>query len=167
MQHNMQGFSLFELLVALAIFALGMLGNASLQAQATTYIAQARYQNAAHLLALDLQSIYQQLLAQPKQTNDLAAKQLASAYRLSSCNPALITLENQLNCWTERAFEQLPESQQLFADYFLICLSRQAGQCDSQGDALEVQLAWRGRQDLCIQPAANDSVCLYRMRLEL
>ncbi|AKX59247.1 type IV pilus modification protein PilV [Thiopseudomonas alkaliphila] len=176
MRKSVAGFSLIEVLVALSVFSLGMLSVLELQVKASTYAGQAKYAQAAHLLALDLRGIYQyQLLKQANEgatANDLLlpTKTLGGNLPIATCAADIGSIEVQLSCWQERMFRQLPSAEQVFAEYAYICQSDEPGRCSATGDALEIQLAWTATNSLCSVVSPLDSgqqLCLYRARIEL
>ncbi|VXD02547.1 Pilus assembly protein PilV [Pseudomonas sp. 8Z] len=182
-----QGFSLIEVLVALLLTTVGVLGMVALQGRSIQYTQDSVQRNTAVELANDLMEI---MRANPKalfdkvppaspmnsgiNSNSVFFKDKAEDFsnredcvRDEGELPA--NAQQQRDCWADRVEEQLPEAADLLTSDMYICRSASPGQCtDDQGSMIEIQLAWRVRPGACLDAVDPDAtICTYRVRVQL
>lgn len=174
---SQQGFSLVEVLITLVIISVGVLGMAALQTRSVQNTESAEKWNEAAALASNLVEILH-TTTKKSEVDDL----LTSGGGFKKVNPADCTpvvdpqdFEAWRNCWASNVNRQLFKKaatdglDPLINSNFHICRTSTVGSCSSPDDdnanAIEIQLAWRGRGDECA--GSNDSdanLCLYRVQ---
>ncbi len=139
-----QGFSLIEVLVALAVISIGLLGLVGLQTQTQKISSNAYYQTQAVIISHDMaeriransSSSYQQLyhLKQAVKFNRCRTQ--------TGCNPQSMA-KNDLFEWHETIKQQLPQG------VGVVCIdstpsdgSPSASACDHQGTHYAIKLWW-------------------------
>ncbi|EPQ3030501.1 type IV pilus modification protein PilV [Pseudomonas paraeruginosa] len=171
------GFSLIEVLVALLLVSIGVLGMIAMQGKTIQYTADSVERNKAAMLGSNL---LESMRASPKalydvkdqmatQSDFFKAKGSAFPTAPSSCTPLPDTVKDRLGCWAEQVKKELPGATDLLNSEFYICRSSKPGDCDGKGSMLEIRLAWRGKQGACVNPAdsgADTSLCHYTLRVE-
>jgi type IV pilus assembly protein PilV len=98
-----RGFSLMEVLVALLVLAIGLLGLAALQAQGLRYNHDAYVRSQATSLAYD---IIDRMRANRANATDYAIDLAPLAGE--PCDPTLATIEAELTCWLRNVQLALP-----------------------------------------------------------
>lgn len=180
-----KGFSLIEVLVALLLTTIGILGMVALQGRSIQYTQDAMQRNAAVELANDLIEIIrahpQELYSStaPKLPMNSGMKEDSIFYKAKGSDlperqkcvtsPSQIakTARQQRDCWADRVEALLPGAKDLFSSDMYICRSPEPGKCDDKGSMLEIRLAWEVRQGACLDASAPDAtVCTYTIRVE-
>lgn len=179
------GFSLIEVLVALLLTTIGVLGMVALQGRSIQYTQDSVQRNTAVVLAGDLIEI---IRANPKELFSLAPPQfpMNSGIKDTSmlfkeagedfndraacvASPTRIakTVKELRDCWADRAEALLPGGAELFKDHAYICRSSAPDTCDNKGSMIEVRMAWQVREGACLDDSAPDStICTYTVRVE-
>ncbi len=176
-----KGFSLIEVLVALLLTTIGVLGMVALQGRSIQYTQDSVQRNTAIVLAGDLIEIVR---AHPKELFNTSPPQFPMNSGLKdssifykdagdeladreSCvaSPTRIakTAKELRDCWADKVEALLPGGSELFDSDVYVCRSSIAGDCDNKGSMLEIRLAWRVRE--CLD-ASNSDVCSYTVRVE-
>ena len=182
------GFSLIEVLVALLLTTVGILGMVALQGRSVQYTQDAVQRN----VAVDLvNQLVDMIRANPAEVFDRTVPQNAMNSGIKStsiffkskgsgfANTAVCaatagkppqTAKEQRDCWASRVQALLPGGAAPFDSEAYICRSSQAGTCDGKGSMLEIRLAWQARQDACPDDSANApkdrTICTYTIRIQ-
>lgn len=187
MNSKSKGFSLIEVLVALVLTTVGVLGMVALQGRSVQYSQDSVQRNVAVDLTNELIAI---IRANPKETFSNAAPQFPMNNGLTSnsifykskagdfSNPAdcvasatiiAKTAKEQRDCWASKTKALLPGGATVFTSDSYICRSSSAGNCNGQGSMIEIRLAWQVREGTCLDAAdTNNSstVCTYTVRVQ-
>lgn len=183
---NSKGFSLIEILVALVLTTIGILGMVAMQSRSIQYTQDSVQRNAAVVLTNDLIEI---MRANPteifeksppafpmhsglKGTSLFYKAEGANFSSVASCVASATvvpsTAKEQRDCWIENLKSTLPGAADLLESDIYVCRSSSPKECDGSGSLLEIQLAWRTKENACLDAADIDStVCTYRVRVEL
>jgi type IV pilus assembly protein PilV len=183
---NSNGFSLVEVLVALLLTTIGILGMVTLQGRSIQHSQDSIQRNTAIGLTHDFvemirgqaQEIYNK--TPPKTPTNEGFKNASLFYKNKGSNfsntAACVTTPNrvaktpqeQLNCWVEAVTTSLPGAGALIQSDMYVCRSSSPGQCNGNGSMLEIQLAWQTKEKDCLDAADPDAtVCTYRVRVQL
>lgn len=178
-----KGFSLIEVLVALLLTTIGVLGMVALQGRSIQYTQDSVQRNTAIVLAGDLIEIVR---AHPKELFNTSPPQFPMNSGLKgssifykaagddfddreSCvaSPSRIaqTAKELRDCWADKVEALLPGGSELFDSDVYVCRSSNPGDCDGKGSMLEIRLAWQVRDGACLD-ADNSEVCSYTVRVE-
>ncbi|HCF3890620.1 TPA: type 4a pilus minor pilin PilV [Pseudomonas aeruginosa] len=174
---HQSGFSMIEVLVALLLISIGVLGMIAMQGKTIQYTADSVERNKAAMLGSNL---LESMRASPKALYDVKdqmatqpdffkAKGSAFPTAPSSCTPLPDAIKDRLGCWAEQVKNELPGAGDLLKSDYYICRSSKPGDCDGKGSMLEIRLAWRGKQGACVNAAdssADTSLCYYTLRVE-
>lgn len=172
-----RGFSLIEVLVALVVTCIGVLGMFSMQARTISYASDTTTRSTAAELADEL---LETMRADLYSTQDSSATQLLPPatwgyYKAdgasfpaapSSCvSLASLTAAQRLGCWAKRVQQALPDASSL-ASEFHVCRTNGSSTCSGSGSAIEIQLAWRVKAGECLNPSAtgDTTICRYVLR---
>jgi len=180
-----KGFSLIEVLVALLLTTIGVLGMVALQGRSIQYTQDSVQRNTAILLSGDLIEI---IRAHPKELFNTSPPQfpMNSGLKSSSmfykeagsdfidrescvASPTRIaqTAKELRDCWADKLEAALPGGAELFDSDTYICRSSTPGSCDGQGSMLEIHMAWQVREGACLDSSnTDDTVCTYTVRVE-
>lgn len=158
------GTSLIEVLVAILLVSLGVLGAAGMQTKAISNALDSVQRQTAAALAEDLLEL---MRADPANTLSAAGTPLAnSAYVFSSamsaaektallpsqnlqCQPFPTQANNRLSCWLYKVQAVMPEvTNDLIAEQFLI-------EADEATRSWTVRLAWPVQAGQCLQLASD------------
>ncbi|WP_259754276.1 type IV pilus modification protein PilV [Pseudomonas sp. GCEP-101] len=179
MSRPMAGFSLVEVLVALLVTCIGVLGMLAMQGRTIGYAQDTLLRsNAAELadelmemMRTDLYSTQDGSAAQVLPPSNWGYYKAASAAFPSapgSCaSLASLTASQRLACWAQRVNQALPGASGL-ASEFHVCRTNGTGPCTGSGSAIEIQLAWRVKAGECLDASAtgDDTICRYVLREE-
>jgi type IV pilus assembly protein PilV len=182
---NDRGFSLIEVLVALLLTTIGVLGMVALQGRSIQYTQDSVQRNTAVSLANELieitrtnpQTLYnspvpkfpinsgmkEESLFYKEQDEDFEDREacVTTATRLAE------TPKEQRDCWADKVEAMLPGGADLFESDVSICRSSSPGECDGAGSMLEIRLAWQVRDGACLDADDPDAtVCTYTVRVE-
>ncbi|UUD66134.1 type IV pilus modification protein PilV [Pseudomonas seleniipraecipitans] len=187
MNRNNQGFSLIEVLVALLLTTVGVLGMVALQGRSVQYSQDSVQRNVAVDLASELIEI---IRANPGETftNTAPAFPMNSGLQstsifykakaqnfsspadcVASATVVAKTAKEQRDCWASKAQALLPGGSTVFTSDTYICRSSSAGNCNGQGSMIEIRLAWQVREGACLDAAdTNNSstICTYTVRVQ-
>ncbi len=149
---GLRGFSLLEVLVALLVLAIGLLGLAALQARGVKFNHEAYARSQATYLAYEIMDLMR--------ANRARAPQYVTTKleRPCDCDPLLSTnVANDLCCWTDALEAALPSGSAVLTQ------TTGAGTPDENDDRFEVTIRWleRGARD-----ARNESECTQGGTLE-
>lgn len=182
---NNKGFSLIEVLVALLLTTVGVLGMVALQGRSIQYTQDSVQRNTAVSLANELieitrgnpQELYN--AAVPKSPVNSGMKVSSLFYKdkgedftdREACVTTSIrvaeTAKEQRDCWADKVEAMLPGGAALFESDVSICRSSTPGDCDGAGSMLEIRLAWQVRDGACLDADDSDAtVCTYTVRVE-
>lgn len=165
------GFSLIEVLVAVVLTCIGLLGMVALQGRALQYIQDSAQRNTAAALASDLvEMIRLRSGGQPVPAGYLKTAGASFPGAPANCANTPSAADQQLACWAQRASALLPGARELLVDEFHICRSDRENRCAAAGAVLEIQLAWKVRPGECLDlHAANpaEPICRYRLRTRI
>ncbi len=92
-----RGFSLMEVLVALLVLAIGLLGLAALQTQGLRFNQGAYVRSQATILAYDIMDSMR--AARGNATNDLTSYEQVPADPDLACDPTAPSIDMDLSCW--------------------------------------------------------------------
>lgn len=183
---NSKGFSLIEVLVALLLTTIGILGMVALQGRSIQYTQDSVQRNTAVELTNDLIEIMRAnpnelfSMAPPRfpmnsgiKENSIFFKEKGEA--LDNRETCVIdadtipkTAKELRDCWADNVEDKLPGGDEIFESDVYVCRSSTPGTCDNKGSMLEVQLAWQTQEGACLDAADTDaSVCTYSVRVEL
>lgn len=173
MTHNKSaGFSLLEVLITILLTAIGILGMVAMQGKAIQYTQDSVERTNAVILASDLMEIVR---ATPSSQADEAISEPffdgLPAGETSGCLTLAANelIDKQVACWAARARSLLPGADEA-AEHFRSCISATPGECDENGAAMEIRLAWHASGEGCIDAEAeelDDSLCLYTLRTQI
>jgi type IV pilus assembly protein PilV len=179
-----KGFSLIEVLVALLLTTIGVLGMVALQGRSIQYTQDSVQRNTAIVLAGDLIEIVR---AHPKELfkasppqfpMNSGLKDTAIFYKdagedftdRESCvaSPTRIaqTAQELRDCWADKVEALLPGGSELFVSDVYVCRSSTPDDCDGKGSMLEIHLTWQVREGSCLDADNSDDVCSYTVRVE-
>ncbi|WP_339414400.1 type IV pilus modification protein PilV [Pseudomonas sp. EA_35y_Pfl2_R5] len=183
---NNKGFSLIEVLVALLLTTIGILGMVALQGRSIQYTQDSVQRNTAVELTNDLIEV---MRANPNELFNMAPPQFpmnsgikensiffkAKGEALDNREDCVLnantipkTAKELRDCWAENVEAKLPGGEEIFESNVYVCRSSTPGACDNKGSMLEVQLAWQTQEGGCLDSADTDaSVCTYSIRVEL
>jgi len=184
--NDQRGFSLIEVLVALLLTTVGVLGMMAMQGRAIEYTQDSVQRNIAVNLSNDLIETMrahpdQVFIRMPpkfpmnsglksssvffkKKTEDFSSE----AACVETATTIAKTATEQRNCWIANVKKQLPDATNLMKSDMYVCRSSTAGSCDGKGSIVELQLAWRTKEGACLDANASDpTICTYRVRVEL
>lgn len=181
-----KGFSLIEVLVALLLTTVGVLGMVALQGRSIQYTQDSVQRNTAVVLASDIieimranpQELYASAPPQFPMNSGMKASSLfykntgddfdnrdacvASPTRLAE------TAKEQRDCWADKVEAMLPGGTDLFESDMHVCRSSTPGSCNNAGSMIEIRLAWQVREGACLDASDPDAtVCTYTVRVEL
>lgn len=165
------GFSLIEVLVAVVLTCIGILGMVALQGRALQYIQNSAQRNTAAALANDLGEMIR--LGSGGQAVPAGYLKTAGASfpgAPTTCANTPDAADQQLACWAQRASALLPGARELLVDEFHVCRSAGENRCTATGELLEIQLAWTVRPGECLDAKADnpaEPICRYRLRTRI
>lgn len=173
------GFSMIEVLVALIITVIGVLGMVALQSKAIPYTQDSVQRNTAIMLVDDLVEIIR--TAGDCSTANACLKAPGASFPATpaTCIPTPIKLSDQIGCWAARAKTSLPGADALLATgNFFICRSilpgdETVGACattSTDNTEVEIQVAWTVKQAADCMTGSTSSgagVCSYRLRTRI
>lgn len=187
MNRDSKGFSLIEVLVALLLTTVGVLGMVALQGRSVQYSQDSVQRNVAVDLANELVAI---IRANPKELFDKTTPTYPMNYGLKTSsifykaqagnfsNPASCvasatviakTAQEQRDCWASKVKALLPGGETVFTSDSYICRSSTPGSCNGQGSMIEIRLAWQVRNGACLDAtdtANSSTICTYTMRVQ-
>ncbi|TWE10554.1 type IV pilus assembly protein PilV [Pseudomonas sp. AG1028] len=187
MKNVQKGFSLIEVLVALLLTTVGVLGMVALQGRSVQYSQDSVQRNVAVDLANELVEI---IRANPGETFSNAAPQFpmnnglksssifykakasdfsSPADCVASATVVPKTAAEQRDCWASKAKALLPGGSTVFVSDSYICRSSSAGNCNGQGSMIEIRLAWQVREGTCLDAADttnSSTICTYTVRVQ-
>lgn len=167
-RRHASGFSMIEVLVTLVLISIGILGMVALQARTIQYTQDAVQRNTAAMLANDLVELIRAMPdGLPTSSGFYNAKGTAFPTPPSSCTPLPTNAAGQLSCWAEKAKSALPGAGDLLTSEFYICRTNTANTCSGAGNAIEIQLAWRGKDGSCVDQGTDKTICRYRLRTQI
>nr|WP_294980897.1 type IV pilus modification protein PilV [uncultured Pseudomonas sp.] len=165
------GFSLIEVLVAVLLTCVGLLGMVALQGRTLQYVQDSAQRNTAAALANDLvEMIRLRSGSKPVPAGYLKAPGAGFPSAPANCADTPGAADRQLACWSRRASALLPGARELLVDEFHICRSSGENHCAAEGSVLEIQVAWKVRPGECLDPhaaEAAETVCRYRLRTQI
>lgn len=181
-----KGFGLIEVLVALLLTTVGVLGMVALQGRSIQYTQDSVQRNSAVELANDLIEIIranpQALFSNtsPKNPMNSGMKTSSLFYKetgqdfadrqdcVASSTRIAKTAQEQRDCWADKVEAVLPGGADLFASDMYVCRSPSPGTCNEEaGSMIEIHLAWQVREGACLDAADTDAtVCTYTVRVE-
>lgn len=135
------GFSMIEVLVALLLISIGVLGMIAMQGKTIQYTADSVERNKAAMLGSNL---LESMRASPKalydvkdqmatQSDFFKAKGSAFPTAPSSCTPLPDAIKDRLGCWAEQVKNELPGAGDLLMSDYYICRRLEAGRLRRQG----------------------------------
>ncbi|WP_437881810.1 type IV pilus modification protein PilV [Pseudomonas sp. LRF_L74] len=172
---NAQGFSLIEVLVAIVLICIGVLGMVALQGRTIAYTQDSVQRNAAAALADDLLEMMRADLdavvsddGLPESTSDYyKAEGSDFPDAPEDCSSlASLSASERLGCWAARAQASLPGASDLMNEQFHICRTKTSKTCTDDGSTIEIQLAWATKNGECLDSESED-FCTYQLRVEL
>lgn len=178
-----KGFGMIEVLVALVLTSVGILGAAALQNRGIQYAQDSVNRNNAATLANDLIEIMRahrdSLLSttgqlQVKSDTDLYGVSGGLKVDAASCTDGTVpqTLTEQGSCWLKQVQASLPgTSTSAIQSQIKVCPSYNAtsSSCASsnfRGRSLMVTIAWQVKPGECMD-GSNNAYCTYSTRIEL
>lgn len=170
-----RGFSLLEVLITILLTAIGILGMVAMQGRAIQYTQDSAQRTQAVILASELLEIIRTNPGSLETgSDDTALFNTLPTSATGDCvdaGSAETVVADQLACWARKVREQLPGADD-FGDQFYSCLSPTPGDndpCDSEGAAIEIQLAWRAvGNEICPNAAGEENpYCTYRFRTQI
>jgi type IV pilus assembly protein PilV len=188
MSKQVKGFSLIEVLVALLLTTVGVLGMVALQGRGVQYTQDSLQRNVAVDLTNELieiiraspEEMFEKTVPKEAMNSDIREASIffksagadfsdpASCVATASRTPQ--TAKEQRDCWASRTKSLLPGGSSVFVNESYICQSSAMGTCDSKGSIIEIRLAWQVRENSCpdtSESAPEDkSVCTYTVRVQ-
>lgn len=183
---NSKGFGLIEVLVALLLTTIGVLGMVALQGRSIQYTQDSVQRNMAVELTSDLIEIMRAnpnelfAMAPPKFPMNSGMKDTSLFFKekgealdnrdtcVADADTLPETAKELRDCWADAVEAQLPGGEDVFDSDVYVCRSSTPGTCDNKGSMLEIRLAWQTREGACLDAADTDAtVCTYTVRVEL
>jgi type IV pilus assembly protein PilV len=173
----MAGFSMIEVLIALLVLCIGLLGMVSLQGRGMQLSQAASQRNTAVMLA---QNLVELMRSNPDAAltnnlfstasgyykaagSDFASTTVASCVALDRSAGGSAVAKQDFGCWLEAVQDLLPVTSGLLKNNFTVCPSKTDNSCTtSASSVVMIQLAWQDKTGAC-----TDNVCYYRVRAEL
>ncbi len=170
-RHDERGFYLIEVMVAVMLTSVALLGMVALQARSITYAHDSQQRQNAILLAADLarsmQANREGLVRNGKLKGDAAFLVAeGSAFPSLGSGESCITsglgvsdrIRRELACWTTQVQRQLATDATLLRDSTFICATRDGKSCASGSEQplLLIQLAWHSRNCRSGSPTTAD-----------
>lgn len=168
---------MIEVLIALVVLCIGVLGMVSLQGQGLQLSQSAIQRSNAVMLAQDLVEMM-------RSNPDAALKDdlfstASSYYKAAGADFSSTSVSNcatvdrsadgstvaseDLSCWVQEVKNLLPVTSALLKSNVTICPSKEEGSCTSNASSVVmIQLAWQDKSGTC-----TNNVCYYRLRAEL
>lgn len=179
MSRPMAGFSLVEVLVALLITCIGVLGMLAMQGRTISYAQDTVLRSHAAELADELMELMRtdlystqdgsaaQVLPPPGWGYYKAANASFPSAPASCASLAALTASQRLACWAQRVNQALPGASDLASEFY-VCRTNGNTKCSNSGSAIEIQLAWRVKAGECLDANASgdDTICRYVLREE-
>jgi type IV pilus assembly protein PilV len=165
-----RGFSMIEVLIALLLIVIGVLGMVAMQARTIQYTQDSVQRNTAAMLANDLLELIRSN-AKAEENYRKAPGSTFPKVDEKDCQSTTLSVDRQLGCWALQASSRLPGvTADLLKDEFHVCHTKTPGGTCGQGTSVEIQLAWKVKPGQCLD--ASDSsdkstVCRYRLRAEI
>lgn len=158
---------MIEVLIALVVICIGVLGMAALQGKTLRYTNEAGNRNAAAMLAADLIEMMRSNRGQLVDSNGQLAtdssyfKAVGAAFPVTrtngcrtadGCTPSQLA-KDQLAGWVQQVRNTLPigDDDELLKNQYVICATQNptaVTPCSQNGSAILIQLAWLGK-DAC------------------
>ncbi len=179
-----KGFSLIEVLVALLLTTVGVLGMVALLGRSVQYTQDSVQRNTAVDLTNDLieiiranpQELYSKTAPKAPMNSGMNSSSLFyksaggnfsnRAACVAGASEIARTAQEQRDCWADKLEAALPGGAELFASDTYICRSPSPGQCNSDaGSMIEIHLAWQVRKGTCMD-GSDATVCAYTVRVE-
>ena len=159
-----EGFSLIEVLVAIVIISIGILGLVAMQGRTVQYTQDSAQRNTAAMLADDLIELIRSNRDGVVASNGLLrgtsnyykaasasfpASGVADCRTASGCTPDDMATDHQ-NLWAQQVRNSLPVDNSTLAE-FVICRDStpNSAACDNLGSAIKIQIAWLSRNSEC------------------
>lgn len=177
------GFSMIEVLVALLLICIGVLGMVAMQGRTTQYNVDSTQRSNAAMLANELletmRSNRDQVYTAANSINSsspyfkLGSTAYPTALAANECQPLPpnSNAAKQLSCWLTRVRQILPDAAALGSEVHVCQAGDSIGTCGNTGRAVEIQLAWRVKEGECMDASSaagtDGSVCHYRIRAEI
>jgi type IV pilus assembly protein PilV len=171
------GFSMIEVMVALLVIVIGVLGLAGLQSKTIPYTQDSAQRNTAIMLADDLVD----LMRSSNYDSSRSIKDFQKApgadfpAAANACIPTPSSISNRLGCWASQAIKVLPGASDLVKTGFYVCWSVTPGDVTSNscsgstaGKEIEIRLSWtvvKGGD--CMDGNAQNTTCAYTIRTRL
>lgn len=172
---SQKGFSMVEVLVAIVIISIGVLGLVAMQGKTIQYTQDANQRNTAAMLTNDLIELIRgnrsavigpsgELLSSSnyyKAASDaFPTAGEASCRTTTGCTAAQMATDH-LFLWTQQVRNSLPIDNATLAT-FIICRDRtpDSEACDNQGSAIKIRVGWLSRNTDCPTntPCADDNL---------
>lgn len=158
------GFSMIEVLVAIIIISIGVLGLVAMQGRTIQYTQDASQRNVAAMLTRDLMELIRSnrdaVLAASGElsstsnyykalTGSFPTAGVAACRTAAGCTPAQMATDH-LFLWTQQVRNSLPIDNNTLATY-LICRDStpESEACDNIGSAIKIRTAWLSRNSDC------------------
>lgn len=172
-----RGFSLVEVMVALVITCVGVLGMMAMQGRSIQQTQSAVSQNQAILLAdnlLELMRSNPSAALTDNQFTTASAYYKASGSTFSSSTGSACLNRDRaaggssvasmdIACWLQDVQSLLPVDSDVLGSSFTVCPSAKPDTCTTAASSVVmIQIAWIDRTGQCAE-----QVCIYRLRSEL
>lgn len=164
------GFSLIEVLVAVIIISIGVLGLVAMQGRTIQFTQDSAQRNTAAMLADDL---IEQIRSNRDAVVNASGVRSASNYyktagasfpttgvaacrTAAGCTPEQMATDHLVQ-WVAQIRNSLPIDDATLSGAYIICRDRTPGSaaCDNQGSAIKIQIAWISR-NTADSPEADD-----------
>lgn len=164
------GFSMMEILITVLLISISLLGMLAMQAQSIAFTQDSVQRNKAAMLAEELMEMLRSDRDEvigangfPRETSDYYKAAGASFDDApDSCVPLPTAPALRLACWAERAEVGLPDAGALLDSEYYI---------RPNGSTIDIQVAWRVKEDDCLDVDAPEdgdrTICRYQLRAEL
>lgn len=167
-----QGMSLVEVLVAVLVVSIGLLGAAGLHVRAIDYTIDTERRQMAAMVASELMETLRgdaaTVLANGVPKADLggyakAAHTALATVTAAECQPLPTQPARRLGCWGVRARQLMPElTDDLLTERFTVAL-------DAASSVVSVTVAWPVKAGQCLSATADDTdeYCTYTLQSRL
>lgn len=180
---HQSGFSMIEVLVALLLICIGVLGMVAMQGRTIQYNVDSTQRSNAAMLANELletmRSNRDKVYNAANSINGsspyfkLGTTAYPTALAANECQPLPpnSNAAKQLSCWLTRVRQVLPNAAALGSEVHVCQAGDSIGTCGSTGRGVEIQLAWRVKDGECMDTTSasgtDGTICHYRIRAEI
>jgi len=170
-----QGFSLIEVLIAVLLVSIGLLGAAGMHVRAIDYTVDTERRQMAAMVAAEMMETMRGDTATVLQADGMPKADLGGYRKVAGdalpvsvsadCQPLTSVPAKRLGCWGLRAKQVIPELKDhddIVKDHFAVGV-------DATTNVVTVTVAWPVKKGQCLDKDGNDDdvFCTYRLQSRL